>query len=511
MPKLLLLLLPGERKLDNYTLHILPNRKASLIACFFFAFLFFSKSAVCQQWQFDKKAQLAYNLLLNLQTSDALKLIPAPKSPSERYVVSLAQVTELLLTEDLALFTEYERQFQKRISRKYTLHSPEELFVRAEAYLYWSLVYLKFGHDFDAALNIRRAYAIAETCKKEFPEFIATKKTLGLLNVILGAIPQKYEWVLTVLGMEGSFESGLKQLQSSELINSPLGLEARLLAAFVHGFALQNLKTSVDEINSTLRQYTDNRLVLFASAALRIKNSQSEEALKPLHILSSSNQDLILPYVNYLQGEIYLQKGEYAKAIAFYQKFIETYTGQNYLKDANYKIGLCYLLSNNRNQAHTVFQKTKHIGAEVTEADRHAARSISKNELPNVKLTQVRYFTDGGYFEEAEKLLESITPTDIPYTGDKVEYYYRKARLAHKTKHLAAAKLFYKQTIDISAGESLYFVPNSYLQLGYIAIEDKDITTAKLNFNLARSFKDHEYKNSIDSKSKAALDRLATQ
>jgi hypothetical protein len=499
------LFLTEERKLNN-TLHNIPKLKAGLIACFFLLF-FLSKSASAQHWQFDSQTLKAYNLALNLQVDEALALVASPKSPQQLYVASLAQALELLVTEDGEKFTEYERLFQKRLERKLT-SSPDEFFLQAEMHLQWAFVYLKFGHEFDAALHLRQAYHIVQDCKKEFPKFLAIEKTSGLLDVIIGSIPEKYEWILGLLGMQGSVEFGFQELESLELADSHLGFEAELIHALVQGFILQKTETGMAEITKVLQKYPDNRIVLFLAASLAIKNSQSEEALAMLTKLSDTHVGLPIYYAHYLMGEVYLHKADYLNSITSYHWFIKNYKGQNYLKDANYKIGVCYLLNGNFNDAQVTFKQTRNIGKETTEADKYAARSLAESEFPHIKLAKARYYTDGGYYDAASKVLESIQPTEIPTKRDQVEYFYRKARLAHKSNKLTAAQLFYKQVIDMAGEEEWYYAPNACLQMGYIARDQKDILVAYQFFERALSYKKHEYKNSIDSKAKSALGEL---
>ncbi len=475
------------------------------MACLF-SFVLIAASG--QQWQFDGAALKAYDLALNLQTTEALELVPNPQTPQEHYVASLAQALELLITEDGEKFIEYETQFQRRLERKIKASSPEEFFLQAEIHLHWMFVYLKFGHEFDAALNLRQSYHVVQDCKKAFPKFIAIKKTSGLLDLIIGSVPEKYEWILGLLGMEGSVEFGLQELESVELGDSHLGFEAELLHALVQGFVLQKTELGYSEITNVLRHHPDNRLALFIGASLAMKNSKGNEALTMLTKLTTSTKGLPIYYANYLMGEVYLQRSDYLNSITAYHWFINHNKGQNYLKDANYKIGLCYLLNGNTNDARVTFKHAKNIGKESTEADRYAAKNLAEREMPHVKLIKARYHTDGGYYEEAEQILGSITPNEIPTQHDKVEFFYRKARLLHKTNQISAAKLFYKQTIDLNANEAWYFAPNAYLQLGYIAVNEADDSMAKTYFEKALSYKNHEYKNSIDSKAKSALAQL---
>src|SRR5258708_9646561 len=155
------------------------------------------------------------------------------------------------------------------------------------------------------------------------------------------------------------------------------------------------------------------------------------------------------------------------------------------------------------------FEKAKKTGRDVAEPDKYAARQLAENQFPNPKILRVRFLTDGGYYREARDVLQTILLGDLITLKDQTEYYYRKARLSHKTGELPVAKLFYQQSIDMAGENPWYFAPNSALQLGYIAQTQKDKVLAKKYFDKALSYKRHEYKNSIDSKATSALDQLS--
>ncbi len=133
---------------------------------------------------------------------------------------------------------------------------------------------------------------------------------------------------------------------------------------------------------------------------------------------------------------------------------------------------------------------------------------MAETELPHIKLTKARYAIDGGYYEQARQILESLEPQEIPTKRDQVEYFYRKARLSHKLNDVETAKSFYQQSIDLSGDEEWYYAPNACLQLGYIFWSEDDATLARSYFNKAMSYSKHEYKNSIDSKAKSAIAQI---
>jgi TolA-binding protein len=473
-----------------------------------FLLLIINQALHAQDLKFDERTKPAYEAALDLNITQVHSLIPEPKTVQDHYVISLAEALELLITEDAEKFKEYENNFQSRQSKKIKSSTQEYQFLQAEMHLQWAFIYLKFGHELDAAVSLREAYLITEACKKKSPEYLPIKKTSGMLEVIMGSVPEKYNWILGLLGMKGSIQSGLEDLESIRTSDSALAFEANLIYALIHGFVLQHPDLATAEIKQLVAEKPESKLTLFLAGSLLIKNSQSEEALLMLNKLSSLPQDAPLYYTDYQKGEIYLHKADYLNSISSYRSFINHYNGQNYIKDAYYKIGLCYWLNGNINDAYASFKEAKTKGIEATEADKSAARSLSEKELPHIELSKVRYYTDGGFYLEAQKILETLTIKELPTQRDQVEFYYRKARLAHKVNQLTAAKTFYNQTIDMAGDEPWYFAPNACLQLAYMARDTHDEATAKKYFERALSYKKHEYKNSIDSKAKSGLAQI---
>ena len=461
-----------------------------------------------KNWIADERLQNAYVLALNLQLTADNEAIKNPKTIQAFYVASLSEILELLITEDEVKFEKFEDAWSDRISLLEKIETDDALFMLAELRLQWAFVYLKFGHEFDAAWSVRQAYLKVQECKKKFPEFIPIKKTSGVLEVMLGSIPEKYQWVISMFGMEGSVEKGLQELEAIKNSETDLSFETALIYYLIQGFILQETSIAANGLGELIAQHPHQRLALFLAGCLTIKNSESEKALGYFKSLQQSQMGLPIAYADYQTGEVYLHKGEYKSSIEFYQKFLSAYTGLNYVKDAHYKIGICYWLQGKAKDAQKYFAKAKTAGNESTEADKYAARSLAENISPNVKLSKIRYSTDGGYYTEAEKLVATVVDNDLPSKKEKIEFVYRKARLYHKSNSLAEAKKNYLEAIKAVGSENWYFAPNACLQLGYIFLDEKNSVDAKKYFEKALTYKKHEYKNSIDSKAKSALARL---
>ena len=449
----------------------------------------------------------AYELAFRLDTESAKTLV-GTQLPVDLYITSLAETIELLVTERDELFNLYEKHFFERQEKRQKYVSAEDIFLQAEIHLHWAFVYLKFGHEFDAAMTLRKAYRIAESCKKEYPDFLPIRKTSGLLQIMIGSVPDKYSWILSLFGMQGSVEAGLADLRRISETDSPMAFEAKLLLALLKGFIFQQPEKAMPEISLLLSSHPKHKLLLFLASSIAVKNFESEQAEKWLDQHADITNGLPLHYRHYLHGEVLLHKGDYSAAINAYENFLRRYKGNNYIKDSNYKIAVCHYLAGNREEALKQFEVAQTAGIENTEADRFAARAMAQTELPNIPLSKIRYFTDGGYYDKARDVIDQYAANDFATKHDRVEYHYRKARLAHKQGKSDESKQLYEKTISEAGDETWYFAPNASLQLGYIYLGEGNETVAVRYFEKAIAYRKHAYKNSIDSKARSALDQI---
>lgn len=462
-------------------------------------------------WKFDPELYKAYEWVTNLHPEKANELLANYKGNvlHKTYVQTLNETLQILITEDHARFAEFDERFKARIKYLESLpSSAETLFLLAEIHLQRGFCYLNLGQEVNAVLSIRKANQLVTDCQKKFPGFIPVKKTAGAIQVMVGAVPDKYQWFMNLLGLKGSVSAGQKLLSELRVSTSSLSMEASILFFAVKGFLNQQFAEAATGINDCLKEQPNNRLLLFMSVNMLIKDARSEEALQMIHRIDQQTQGLPMHYINYLRGEVLLQKGEYAQSIQAFKKFIEDYPSISFKKDSHFKIALNYWLLNDTQKAKLYFDKAKTTGSAKAEPDKYAHAQLETGSLPNKKLSKVRFSTDGGYYKEAAAVLQTISPADLPTAKEQTEYYYRKARLAHGTGELSAAKLFYQQSIDMTKNNPWYFGANSALQLGYIAKAQKDFPNARKYFELALSYQRHEYKNSIDSKARTELELL---
>lgn len=500
--------------------HIL---KTGLIACFFLTYKFpvafgstdgKSLTVISERsWKFDAVLQVVYEKILDLKTAEAIRLLDGIKDEERRYykiyLQSLAESVDMLVTEDMSRFPEVLKKFKARIMQLEAENkSADNLFLIAELNLQLGFCHLNLGENFSAILAIREAFILTRECMEKYPRYIPVLKTSGVLQVMAGAVPDKYRWFLNLLGISGSVETGQKQLNTLSKSTVSLSSEAAILYYTIKGFISQQFEESYRGIASLMKKDEPGRLLHFIGITLLMKQSRSEEAYQLIQELDAETVGLKLVYIEYLRGEILLQKGEYLSAIETYKSFLAQYPGSSFRKDASMKIAWCYHLMNQPAAAVQWRERAKKEGKAVAEPDVYAAEMLSENSFPDERLLRIRLLTDGGYLDQARTQVLSAGRTGFTGEKDRTEFIYRKARLEHKAGNVQAAKSYYLQVIEKSAKQNWYFGASSALQLGYLFMESTDYKSAQKYFEMAIAFGNHPYKNSIDGKAKAALDRV---
>jgi len=442
--------------------------------------------------------------LLNLDFEKTRTVSAQSDEPLSYYYANLADIFELILLENEARFDELDNNQTTRLNElnQRDKDSPWTGFVEAEIKLQWAFVNFKYGNDWDAFWNLRSAYRRAQRNNADFPNFEPNKRTLGLLNIIFGNVPSKNQWLMNLFGLRGDIYVGLSQLKSISKTYPDFTSEANLILSMANVYLLEDYDTSVQLIED--ERTPTNPLYTFVKSLIYLKAHKAAEARNQL---STSTKKY--PIHDYLIAETYFQSGNYPTAITYYKKYIESFTGTSYLKDTYLKLGISYGFLNDVNSYNTYLQKSLNIGKENTEVDKNAVKIAANISEQNPTALKIRFAIDGGYYEKADSLIQTLDGQTKLSKYQRLELIYRKARLNHLQGNTEKAMTYYRQVIDnADLIAETYYGPNSFLQMGYLKRQQGDIESAKMYFKQVLEFKKHPYKSSLDTKAKIALKQL---
>jgi tetratricopeptide (TPR) repeat protein len=324
------------------------------------------------------------------------------------------------------------------------------------------------------------------------------------MDVLFGSVPDQYKWITGLLGLTGNIDRGLGDLEEVFVNNGVYAIEAGIWLSLIRAYLLQQFDEAILYVSQLRSELPESLLIAFISSSVHMKNAQSDSALHILEYFDDKTADYMgFPYLQYIRGEIHLQKGCYRRALEAYALFMESHDGPNLIKVSYFKMSICCHLLNLKPQAETYWKLARDHGTTSTEVDKNADFMLKDNDLPQKHLIKARYHTDGGYFDKAFEVLKTITPRDLTTRKEKTEYMYRFARLYHKTRQTNNAETYYQRVLELQGREPWYYAPNACLQLARIYYADAQYEKAGNMVRNMRKYTGYPYAGSI--RNKAAL------
>ncbi|MBU3677653.1 MAG: hypothetical protein FGM54_10820 [Chitinophagaceae bacterium] len=216
---------------------------------------------------------------------------------------------------------------------------------------------------------------------------------------------------------------------------------------------------------------------------------------------------MAFPMLDYELGDAKLKRLDFS-CVADFNRYLQTTRSQFYVKDAWLSLAYAAYLQNNMPEVRRCFDRIKKEGSREADADQEALRIAEAGILPDKDLLRARLLNDGGYNDEALRILKGRALSSFKPGNEQIEYIYRLARIHDELSDTTEAIEFYKLTLQQSGKTKAYYPARAALQLGYIFEAQKRNDTALMYFNRVLALKGHDYKNSLDQKAKAAINRI---
>ena len=147
------------------------------------------------------------------------------------------------------------------------------------------------------------------------------------------------------------------------------------------------------------------------------------------------------------------------------------------------------------------------MGSIETDADKQALKEAQSGRWPNELLLRARLLDDGGYYVRALQLFSGKTASSFSDPTDLLEYYYRTGRIYDALNRTDEAMKAYEEALRLGENRREYYGARASLQIGYIYEIRGDKKGALLYFRKVLEMKSHDYKNALDQKAKAGIER----
>lgn len=485
------------------------------IIVLFMAF-FIPASAIAQKYDFNPRCVEAYTYIQELRLEKGRALLDKEKreNPSNLIPYLIENYIDFLTTyinEDPDQFKSLEKNKSTRLDKLKTgdQTSPYYLYCQAEVTIQWAFSKLKFEEYVGAFTDVRKAYLLLEENQKKFPDFIANNKSLGMLHAIVGAIPDQYKWGINMLGMDGSIDQGLRELESileySETNTFVFKQEVYLYYAFIALYLGHDAQTAWDIVKDL--DTKTNLINVFCKASVAMRTGRNDLALQTLQSRPSGSEYLPYHYLDFMVGLAKARKLD-SDGAQYFERFLKNYKGKNYIKEAYQKLGWLALIRGDKDKYWEYQYYVKSRGDDLIDDDKQALYEAESGHVPNVTLLKSRLLFDGGYYKEALKLLEGKSVDSFSDKKDKVEFTYRAGRIFDMAKQPDKAKGFYLATIKNGETLPYYYAAASAYYLGIIFETQKDYPNARKYYQKCVDSDNKEYQTSLDGLAKAGLNRV---
>lgn len=396
---------------------------------------------------------------------------------------------------------------------KFSLDNNDSLagFAVAEILLFKALLHAKNSEYISSAWDLHQCHSKITWCKKQFPDYPVTAIVSGALDMVLGAVPANYEWLLHVVDMQGDIEIGRQQML--RFLQTIQGGQYECMEDEVV-FALASLHASLtpdQPVNPLLMRLLKsgvvrNELIRISWAGILMKQRENDRALEVLSHPYDLSATLPLYFLDFRLGVARMRAFD-KRASADLYRFLRNFKGGNYRKAAWQKLAWMRLMDGDTIGYRSCMRSCLLAGDELMDEDREAQREAQEAVVPSVFLLRARILFDGGYYRKSLDELTSIA-VDFPLTTkDRLELTYRFARVLQCEGREEHAIRYYQNTLENGRNQSWYFAANSALMLGSIYEAHHDCSTARKYYAVCLSLRRHDYQNSIDQKAKAGLKR----
>lgn len=466
---------------------------------------------------YTQDLQPAFGQIFHLRLQEAALSL---RQASERWPGNLAVDHLENYADCLGLFvsedkTRYKKLLSARDHRLRKVQSlpdsdPARRYLRADILLQWAAVKLKFGDQFSAMLDVRRAYKALEENLAEFPDHLLSRKDMAVLQALIGTVPDQYRWGVQLLGLSGDIGRSVRELKALAVhrhADAAFFRDEIIAAGVLIGYYLNNQPDDAIAAMERLPAATRRSpLYIFMAANIYRRQGLNEQALVLLDAYKPHSGAALFAYLDFLKGDCLLRRMD-RDAARHLQYFIDHHKGQNYLKEAYQKLGWHALVHGDTLRYRQMMKQVLDKGQSLLDEDRSAMSEARKGLIPHVGLLKARLYYDGGYYREAERILEDLRPGDLEGVR-YLEWLYRRARVQEKMGRPETARRLYREVVASGGDDASYFACNAALQLGLLAEEAGQPVRARAYYEQCLSMDPDQYRNSLHQKARAGLQRL---
>ena len=414
--------------------------------------------------------------------------------------------------EDYSAFLQNKTNCLMIISKDVDNKTALAHFVVTDVLLHSAILKLKFNDKFSAGIDLYKSFKNFAKHNAKHPEHFGNVKHSAIFNLVFGAIPEEYKKFIGFLGFEGNIAEGVLGIEhlynNTAKYESAFAAESAVLLGITYRLFDTDDQRSYRFFIDKVANFESQSLLRYIFAASALQANQCNSLIDMINTHLQKQDEYEIPNFDYIAGVAHLRLLK-PDAGFYLNRYLSNFEGTSLVKSAYEKLAWHYALTGNTKAQNKATQNVVNKGDDIREDDNKAFKWAKNGGYINHYLLKARLLFDGGNYPDALKMLhKNANPKNYPSASEKLEYFYRLSRVYHKKGDIKNAKRYYSKVVDSGANFGVYFAPYSALMLGNIFEMEKDTAKARFFYRKCLKINTNEYKNSIEQKAKAGINRL---
>lgn len=395
----------------------------------------------------------------------------------------------------------------------------DAIYYKGQSHSYRSLILLTLNKNLlSAASNGNDGYRILSDVIKRKPDYYDAYMGLGLYKIFLGLVPEKFKWLLSIIGFDGDIKEGVNLLKTAAQNGKFTKIDSKIALAL---FTLQEREEKDESMVKTMEticaQYPESPMFKMMHAGALQLVGRTEESLPlledALRLNKFSMQNEVNKGANGLLGNVYFKRNDYANAIKYLEEHLKYVHPEDRYNISVYNLAVAYEMSGNRQKA---LEKYRAVRKDfINERDGETEKMFYRFAQDRIKnpmnrldsiLTLGLNLRESNKLTEAVNFYENVLASDIldvyKSDDDKARLYYEAALTYNVNGQSDLAQDYFSRIINLKPKTENWYVPFSYFELGKIYARKNDWQKAHQMFEKISEFDEFEMKQSLEMRLK---------
>lgn len=492
-----------------------------IISILFTAFVNINAHPSVQDSEILKGLDYVYNLKFEDAEKTFRKIqIENPDSPEGYFYESLLYFYRAMPARDDNLFEKFLGLSDIVIEKSEKILDKNEnnydaLYYKGMSHSYRSLLMLTLNKSLlSAASNGSDGYRILSGLIEMKPDYYDAYMGLGLYKLAIGFVPEKFQWLLSLIGFEGNINEGMKLLATSMKKGKFTKTDSKV---FISIFSLKEKedkdKQALEISEDLTKEYPESAIFKVFYSLILLQNGFINESIAAaddaLRLNINSFQDEIKKAASAVLGTDYFRLNDYQKAITYFEDFTKYLHPKDRYNVYLFTLGVSYELTGDRKKAIECYKRVRDdfINERDGELDkffyRQAGYKINKKlnefEIMLIKGVNLR---ESNKPLEAVKVFEEMKNLKLPdkfnSDDDKAKFYFESGMAYSFSKDFDKAIENFEKCISLNPDEETWIIPHSYFELGKIYAGKGSNEKSEEMFNRIFDYDDFDFESFLE-------------